>query len=101
MPEKEKEAERKDWYSEADWKKMGLEFVNFAQTSTQSALDTLNLLQDQSQRVLGTLVNQSMGVQQEYHKMFKEWSESAKKGTETYQKILDSNFKKAEGFFRA
>jgi len=86
---------------EGDWKKAGKEFLNFTWIYTQVILDTLHLVQDQAQRMLSTLTQQQMGLQNEAQKMFQEWTENLKKGATTYRKLMDDNFKKAEEFFKS
>lgn len=77
---------------------VGAEIFNFAKTSYMTALGTMTVIQDQAERTLNTLVQQSGLLQEEGKKMLNEWIATARKNRQEYQKLFEENLKKVEAF---
>ena len=59
------------------------------------------LLQDQFERVAGTVLDQATWLPAEGRKAIENWVESYKTGRENFKKYVDDSYKKVEDFFAA
>jgi len=57
------------------------------------------MLQEQTEEVANTILEQATWLPEEGKKAIEEWASSYKKGSEDFKKAVDENFKKVEDFF--
>jgi hypothetical protein len=57
------------------------------------------MIQDQTETLANTMLNQATWVPEEGKKAIKEWVDTFKKGREEYKKAVDEAIKKVEEFF--
>lgn len=80
--------------------RIGTDFLSFMKSSYLTSLQILTTLQDQSARVISTLIDQGLAAQQEGKKVLNDWLTTIKKSTDDYRKIVDESFKRVESYFQ-
>jgi len=82
-------------------KKMLKQMIEFNQATFNNAYNAIALLQDQFERVAGTVLDQANWLPAEGRKAIENWVESYKTGRENFKKYVDDSYKKVEEFFAA
>jgi hypothetical protein len=82
-------------------KKMLKQMIEFNQATFNNAYNGIALLQDQFERVAGTVLDQATWLPAEGRKAIENWVESYKTGRENFKKYVDDSYKKVEEFFAA
>lgn len=75
-----------------DITKMAAEMINFMKNAFSTNIQAMIMLQDQSVRILNSLVDQGLVAQKEAHKILQEWTDNSKKAVTDFQKITEENF---------
>ena len=75
--------------------------INLQKTAFDNAFNAMVMLQEQTEKMTSSLMDQAPGLPEEAKKAINEWVKAYKKGREDFKKAVDENFKKAEGFFAA
>ncbi len=83
-----------------DMQTVGTEVFNFAKTSYMTALGTMTVIQDQTERTLNTLVQQGAVLQEEGKKILNDWTNHARKNRQEYQRMFEESLKRVESFFQ-
>jgi hypothetical protein len=80
-------------------KKMLKQMIEFNQATFNNAYNAIALLQDQFERVAGTVLDQASWLPSEGRQAIENWVESYKTGREQFKKYVDDSYKKVEEFF--
>ena len=75
------------------------QFIDFNKTTFNNMLSAIDLLQQQSEGMTASLLDQAAWIPDEGKKAITDWIDSVKKGREDFKKIVDDNFSKVEDFF--
>lgn len=82
-----------------DQKQLLKQMIDFNQTAFNNTFNAMVMLQQQSEQVAGTLLEQAAWLPEEGKKAINEWIKSYKKGREDFKKHVDESFAKVETFF--
>ncbi len=80
-------------------KQMLKQMIEFNQATFNNAYNAIALLQDQFERVAGTVLDQATWLPAEGRQAIQNWVESYKTGREQFKKYVDDSYKKVEEFF--
>lgn len=75
------------------------QMIEFQKNAFDNSFKALSTFQDNSEKLVDVMVNQSPWVPEEGRKAFVEWLESYKKGRDEFKNLVDDNYKKVEDFF--
>ena len=81
-----------------DQKQVFRQMVEFNKGAFNNAFNAMVMVQDQTETLANTMLNQATWVPEEGKKAIKEWVEAFKKGREAYKDAVDEAFKKVEEF---
>lgn len=81
-----------------DQKQVFRQMVEFNKGAFNNAFNAMVMVQDQTETLANTMMNQATWVPEEGKKAIKEWVEAFKKGREAYKDAVDEAFKKVEEF---
>jgi polyhydroxyalkanoate synthesis regulator phasin len=73
--------------------------VDFNRSAFNNAFNAMVMVQDQTETLSNTMLNQATWLPEEGKKALQEWVEAFKKGREEYKKTVEDAFKKVESFF--
>jgi hypothetical protein len=79
--------------------KMAKQMIDFNKATFDNTFNAMVLLQEQTERMVGTLMEQATFLPEEGRKMLSEWVQSFKKGREEFKKTVDESFGKVEAYF--
>ena len=79
--------------------KIAKQMIDFQKTAFDNTFGAMVALQDQTEKMVNTTIEQSVWLPKEGKKALNEWTEACKKGRDDFKKFVDENFSKAEGFF--
>jgi polyhydroxyalkanoate synthesis regulator phasin len=79
--------------------KMAKQMIDFNKTTFDNTFDALVLLQEQTEKMVNTFMEQAAFVPTEGRRVLGEWVQAFKKGREEFKNTVDESFKKVEGFF--
>jgi hypothetical protein len=82
-----------------DQKEIFRQMVDFNKGAFNNAFNAMVLVQDQTETLATTMLNQATWMPEEGKKAVREWVDVFKKGRETYKKTVEEAFKKVEAFF--
>jgi gas vesicle protein len=82
-----------------DQKELLKKMIEFNKTSFDNSFSAMVMIQDQTEKMVDTLLDQATWIPAEGKKAISEWVDSYKKGRETFKKTVDDSFKKVDGFF--
>ena len=77
------------------------QMIDFQKTTFDNTFNAMILLQEQSENMVNTLLNQAVWMPQEGRTAITDWVKSYTKGREEFKKNVDENFIKVEEFFSA
>ena len=66
---------------------------------TTYAFNSMVMLQEQTERMVDTFLEQNPWLPEDGKKVLDQWAEAYKKGRDDFKKAVDQNFKKAESLF--
>ncbi len=75
------------------------QIIDFQKMTMGNALDTLFMVQDQTERMTGAIIEKSMEIPEEGQKMIPEWSKAFKKGRQEYRKAIDDSLDLMGSYF--
>lgn len=84
-----------------DQKQVFKQMVDFNKAAFNNAFSAMVMVQDQTEAVTNTMLNQAAWLPAEGKKALREWVDAFKKGRETYKQSVDDAFRKVEEFFKA
>lgn len=82
-----------------NWRKMAQDFLNFARSQFMASFDAFSLIQNQTYKMLSTLISQSLNMQEEGRRMLEEWMNTMKKEMDKIRNLWETNFKRAQDLF--
>ena len=86
-------------YTDMEPLKMAKQMIDFQKAAFDNTFDAMVLLQDQTERMVGTYMEQAAFLPEEGKKMLREWVQTFKKGREEFKKTVDESFGKVEAYF--
>lgn len=81
-----------------DQKQIFRQMVEFNKGAFNNAFNAMVMVQDQTETLINTMLNQATWMPEEGRKALREWVDAFKKGREEYKKTVDEAFKKVEDF---
>jgi polyhydroxyalkanoate synthesis regulator phasin len=82
-------------------KQIAKQMVDFNKTAFDNSFEAMSVIQDQTEKMLGTMIEQTSFFPEEGKKLVTDWIKTYKKGREEFKAAADENFKKVETFFAA
>ena len=79
--------------------KIAKQMIDFQKTAFDNTFGAMVALQDQTEKMVNITIEQSAWLPKDGKKAINEWTEAYKKGRDDFNKFVDENFSKAEGFF--
>ena len=82
-----------------DQKAIAKQMIEFNKAAFDNSFNAMMMLQEQSEKMVNTFLEQASWLPEEGTKAINEWVKAYKKGREDFKKLIDENFKKVEDFF--
>lgn len=82
-----------------DPKQVAKQMVDFNKTAFDNSFDTMSTIQDQTEKMFVSMMEQMPFFPEEGKKLVNEWIKTYKKGRDDFKAAADENFKKVEAFF--
>ena len=82
-----------------DQKQLLKQMIDFNKAAFDNSFNAMVMLQEQTERMANTVLEQATWLPEEGKKAINEWVNAYKKGREDFKKVVDDNFKKVEEFF--
>jgi hypothetical protein len=82
-----------------DQKQIFKQMVDFNKGAFSNAFNAMVMVQDQTETLATSMLNQATWLPEEGKKAIREWVDAFKKGREAYKKTVDDAFAKVEEFF--
>jgi hypothetical protein len=79
--------------------KMAKQMIDFQKATFDNTFNAMVLLQEQTERMVQTMMEQATFIPEEGKKMLGEWVQTYKKGREEFKKAVDDSFSKVEAYF--
>ena len=80
-------------------KQIAKQMIDFNKKAFDSSFDAMSVIQEQTEKMVGSLMEQSALFPEEGKKLVNDWIKTYKKGREEFKAAADENFKKVEAFF--
>jgi polyhydroxyalkanoate synthesis regulator phasin len=81
-------------------KQMLKQMIDLNKAAFDNAFNNMTMLQEQMEKVVKMMIEQSTGMSEEAKKAMKDWAAIYKKGFEDYKRIVNENFERVESFFK-
>lgn len=72
--------------------------IHFYKSIFENGFNTVSMIQDQSEMIMKTMVEQSPWINADNKKTISQWTSTYKKGREDLKKIMDDGYQKVEEF---
>ena len=82
-----------------DQRQMFKQMIEFNKTSFDNSFKGMIMLQEQTERMVNTFLEQATWLPEEGKKVIKEWVKAYNKGREEYKKVVDESFERVQDFF--
>jgi hypothetical protein len=82
-----------------DQKQMFKQMFEFNKAAFDNTFNAMVMLQEQSERMANTMLEQATWLPQEGRKVITDWVDAYKKGRENFKKMVDESFHKVEEYF--
>jgi polyhydroxyalkanoate synthesis regulator phasin len=79
--------------------KMAKQMIDFNKATFDNSFSSMVMLQEQTEKMVSSFVDQAAWLPEEGKKALKEWLATYKKGREEYKKMVDEGYKKVDSFF--
>jgi hypothetical protein len=79
--------------------KMFKQMIDFNKATFDNSFNAMVMLQEQTEKMVGTFLDQATWLPEEGKKVIDEWVSAYKQGRENFKKLVDENFQKVEDFF--
>ena len=79
--------------------KIAKQMIDFQKTTFNNTFNGMVAFQEQSERMVNTLMEQAVWLPEDGKKAINEWGAAYKKGRDDFKQYVDDNFSKVEGFF--
>ena len=80
-------------------KQIAKQMIDFSKTAFDNSFEAMAVLQDQTEKIVNTAIEQNSLFPEEGKKAVANWIRSYKKGRTDLKAAADENFKKVEEFF--
>jgi len=84
---------------EMDQKELLKKMIEFNKASFDNSFSAMVMIQNQTEQMVSTLLDQATWIPAEGKKAIGEWVDSYKNGRETFKKAIEDSFKKVEDSF--
>jgi len=84
-----------------DTKQIAKQMIQFNKTAFDNTFNALIVVQEQTEKMIGTYMEQAPMIPAEGKKAIADWMKSYKKGREEFKAAAGGNYKKVEDFFAA
>ncbi len=75
------------------------QMIEFNKAAFDNSLNAMVMLQEQTEKMVNTFLEQATWLPEEGKKAIGEWVKAYKKGRGDFKKAVDENYKKVEDFF--
>ena len=75
------------------------QMIEFNKTTFDNSFKTMVMLQEQTERMVNTIMAQTTWLPEEGKKVLNEWVKAYKKGRDDFKKLVDESYKNVEDFF--
>ncbi len=82
-----------------DQKQMLKQIIIFNKNAFDTGFNVMTMMQDQTERMMGLLMDQSPWISGDARKIMSEWAVAYKKGRSDFKSGVDESFKRFETFF--
>ena len=79
--------------------KMAKQMIDFQKATFDNTFNAMAMLQDQTEKMVNTLMEQATWLPEEGKRVIGEWLKAYKTGREDFKRMVDDNFKKVEDAF--
>lgn len=79
--------------------KLAKQMIDFNKATFDNTFSAMVLLQEQTEKMVNTFMEQATFLPAEGKKMLNEWVETFRKGRENFKKTVDESFAKVEDYF--
>jgi hypothetical protein len=80
------------------YNQMFKQMITFNKTAFDNSFNALVTLQEQTEKMVNTFLDQATWLPEEGKKVTLDWIQAYKKGFEDFRKVVDENFKRVEDF---
>ena len=80
-------------------KQMAKQMIQFNKAAFDNTFNAMTVLQDQAEKMMNSLIEQSAWMPAEGKKALSDWVKAYKRGREDFKAAMDDNYKKVESFF--
>ena len=80
-------------------KQLFKQMIDFNKAAFDNGFNAMLTLQEQTERMATTLLDQATWLPDEGKKAVSDWIDAYKKGRDDYKKLVDESFRKVEEFF--
>jgi len=84
-----------------DPKQIAKQMIQFSKTAFDNTFNAMSVMQEQTEKMIGTYLEQAPMIPAEGKKAIADWMKSYKKGREEFKAAVEGNYKKVEDFFAA
>jgi hypothetical protein len=84
-----------------DPKDIAKHVTQFTKTTFENTFDAITVLQEQTEKLIGTYLDQVPLLPEEVKKAIADWMNAYKKGREEFKGAVEENYNKVENFFAA
>lgn len=82
-----------------DEKQIFKQMIDFNKAAFDNAFNAMVMLQEQTEKVTTTLLDQATWLPDEGKKAVNDWIQAYRKGRDDFKKTVDENFEKVDDFF--
>lgn len=75
------------------------QLISFNKTAFDNGFNALMALQNQAEKMVNSYLEQATWIPEEGKKVIDDWNKAYKKGCQDSKKLVDENFRRAEGLF--
>ncbi len=79
--------------------KLAKQMIDLQRVSLNGMINNTLILLDQTEKMLGVMMDQANWVPDEGKKALREWVDSNKRGCENFKKVVDDGFNRMESCF--
>ncbi len=79
--------------------KMAKQMIEFNKATFDNSFNTMVLLQEQTEKMVNTFLEQATWLPEDGKKILNEWVAAYKKGREEFKKIVNDGYKKVDAYF--
>jgi hypothetical protein len=81
-----------------EYSQMFKQMITFNKTAFDNSFNALVTLQEQTEKMVNTFLDQATWLPEEGKKVTLDWIQAYKKGCEDFKTVVDENFKRVEDF---